>query len=104
MNNRTAFIVLSGDTLVMDLGGLRISTVPFARLARARARAFTLMGTLRLRERISKINKNKQGLETPTPFLQLGDLVFQGIHAETLGTELVFDDAGGGKVFSFLSV
>ncbi|CEL51523.1 hypothetical protein RSOLAG1IB_00058 [Rhizoctonia solani AG-1 IB] len=35
------------------------------------------------------------GLETPTPFLQLGDLVFQGIHAETLGTELVFDDAGG---------
>ncbi|CAE7155076.1 unnamed protein product [Rhizoctonia solani] len=31
------------------------------------------------------------GLETPTPFLQLGDLVFQGIHTRTLGTELVLD-------------
>ncbi|KAJ1309467.1 hypothetical protein OPQ81_006243 [Rhizoctonia solani] len=32
------------------------------------------------------------GLETPTPFLQLGDLVFQGIHTRTLGTELVLDN------------
>ncbi|CAE6432407.1 unnamed protein product [Rhizoctonia solani] len=31
------------------------------------------------------------GLETPTPFIQLGDLVFQGVHARTLGTELVLD-------------
>ncbi|KDN35270.1 hypothetical protein RSAG8_11705, partial [Rhizoctonia solani AG-8 WAC10335] len=34
------------------------------------------------------------GLETPTPFLQLGDLVFQGIHTRTLGTELVLDTNG----------
>ncbi|CAE6468677.1 unnamed protein product [Rhizoctonia solani] len=34
------------------------------------------------------------GLETPTPFLQLGDLVFQGIHTRTLGTELVLDTHG----------
>ncbi|KAH7318010.1 hypothetical protein B0J17DRAFT_686560 [Rhizoctonia solani] len=33
------------------------------------------------------------GLETSTPFLQLGDLVFQGVHTHTLGTELVLDDA-----------
>ncbi|QRV99798.1 transcription factor TFIIIC subunit [Ceratobasidium sp. AG-Ba] len=33
------------------------------------------------------------GLETPTPFLQLGDSVFRGLHVSTLGTELVFDDA-----------
>ncbi|CAE6431271.1 unnamed protein product [Rhizoctonia solani] len=34
------------------------------------------------------------GLETPTPFLQFGDLVFQGIHTHTLGTELVLDTRG----------
>ncbi|CAE6420229.1 unnamed protein product [Rhizoctonia solani] len=33
------------------------------------------------------------GLETSTPFLQLGDLIFQGVHTRTLGTELVLDDA-----------
>lgn len=33
------------------------------------------------------------GLETPTPFLQLGDSVYRGLHVSTLGTELVFDDA-----------
>ncbi|KAG9118452.1 hypothetical protein FRC07_007031 [Ceratobasidium sp. 392] len=33
------------------------------------------------------------GLETPTPFLQLGDSVFRGTHVSTLGTELVFHDA-----------
>lgn len=33
------------------------------------------------------------GLETPTPFLQLGDSVFKGIHVSNLGTELLFNDA-----------
>ncbi|KAG9085515.1 hypothetical protein FRC06_003568 [Ceratobasidium sp. 370] len=33
------------------------------------------------------------GLETATPFLQLGGSVFRGSHVSTLGTELVFHDA-----------
>ncbi|KAF8599045.1 hypothetical protein BDV93DRAFT_526350, partial [Ceratobasidium sp. AG-I] len=33
------------------------------------------------------------GLETPTPFLQLGDSVFKGIHVANLGSELLFNDA-----------
>lgn len=35
----------------------------------------------------------EQGLETPTPFLQLGDSVFKGVHVSSLGTELLFHDA-----------
>lgn len=40
------------------------------------------------------------GLETSTPFLQLGDLVFQGIHAPSLGTELVFQNNDAAPVIT----
>ncbi|KAG9088139.1 hypothetical protein FS749_002384 [Ceratobasidium sp. UAMH 11750] len=38
------------------------------------------------------------GLETATPFLQLGGSVFRGEHVSTLGTELVFHDASPGSI------
>ena len=36
-----------------------------------------------------------QGLDTPTPFLQLSGTIFQGTHQSLLGTELLFTEDKG---------
>jgi TFIIIC subunit triple barrel domain len=36
-----------------------------------------------------------QGLETPTPFLQVGNTVYKGSHETLLGSELLFKDGEG---------
>ena len=36
-----------------------------------------------------------QGIDTPSPFLQLSGTVFKGQHQNLLGTELLFTDAKG---------
>ncbi|KAF9516026.1 hypothetical protein BS47DRAFT_1257445, partial [Hydnum rufescens UP504] len=35
------------------------------------------------------------GLETPTPFLQVGNTVYKGSHETLLGSELLFKDGKG---------
>lgn len=36
-----------------------------------------------------------QGLDTPTPFLQLSGSIFKGEHDRLLGTELLFTESKG---------
>lgn len=43
----------------------------------------------------SDIHIISQGLDTPTPFLQLSGTIFKGKHQTLLGTELLFTDAQG---------
>jgi len=45
--------------------------------------------------------KGLQGLDTPTPFLQLSGTIFRGRHDNLLGSELIFSDDKG-LVLTFL--
>lgn len=36
-----------------------------------------------------------QGLDTPSPYLQLSGSIFKGQHQDLLGTELLFTDSKG---------
>ncbi|EJT98057.1 hypothetical protein DACRYDRAFT_39931, partial [Dacryopinax primogenitus] len=35
------------------------------------------------------------GLDTPTPYLQLGTAIYQGGHASLIGSEIIFRDMRG---------
>jgi hypothetical protein len=48
------------------------------------------------------LTQRAQGLDTPTPFLQLSGTIFKGQHDSLLGTEILFTDTKGTCAYHYL--
>ena len=81
--------------VVLDLGNVEPTLVPTSSTYKLIVSSTFLRGWLHLLNR-------SQGLDTPTPFLQLQGTIFKGRHDLLLGTELLFTDDKGAFVPSLI--
>ena len=78
------------EYVVLDLGNIEPTLVPSSSTYRLIVRLFFASWSS-----VWADEKSLQGLDTPTPFLQLSGTILKGRHDNLLGSELIFSDDKG---------
>jgi len=78
------------EYVVLDLGNIEPTLVPSSSTYRLIVRLFFASWPS-----VWADEKSLQGLDTPTPFLQLSGTILRGRHDNLLGSELIFSDDKG---------